>query len=35
MGVFEDRILMRIFVQKEEEVTGDWRKLHKEKFHGL
>jgi hypothetical protein len=28
--VFEDRVLRGIFGPKRDEVTGDWRKLHKE-----
>jgi hypothetical protein len=28
--VFEDRLLRKIFGLKREEVTGAWRKLHKE-----
>jgi hypothetical protein len=27
MGVFENRVLRRIFGSKREEVTGEWRKL--------
>jgi hypothetical protein len=30
LGVFEDRLLRRIFGPKREEVTGEWRKLHNE-----
>jgi len=26
--VFENRVLMRIFVPKRDEITGEWRKLH-------
>jgi hypothetical protein len=28
-------VLRKIFVPKEEEVTGDWRKLHNEELHNL
>jgi hypothetical protein len=28
--MFENRVLKRIFGPKEEEVTGDWRKLRNE-----
>jgi hypothetical protein len=35
LGVFENRVLRRIFGPKRDEVTGDWRKLHKEEFHDL
>jgi hypothetical protein len=33
--VFENRVLMRIFGPKRDEVMGGWRKLHNEKFHNL
>jgi hypothetical protein len=33
--VFENRVLRRIFGPKRDEVTGDWRKLHKEELHNL
>jgi hypothetical protein len=35
LGVFEDRVLRRIFGPKREEVTGEWRKLHNEELHDL
>jgi hypothetical protein len=35
LGLFENRVLRRIFVPKRDEVTGDWRKLHKEELHDL
>jgi hypothetical protein len=28
LGVFENRVLRRIFGPKKDEVTGEWRKLH-------
>jgi hypothetical protein len=28
-------VLRRIFGQKRDEVTGDWRKLHNEELHNL
>jgi hypothetical protein len=28
-----NRVVRRIFGPKRDEVTGDWRKLHKEKLH--
>jgi hypothetical protein len=28
-------VLKKIFGPKREEVTGDWKKLHSEKLHGL
>jgi hypothetical protein len=33
--VFENRMLRRIFGQRRDEVTGEWRKLHNEEVHGL
>jgi hypothetical protein len=33
--VFENRVLRRIFGPKRDEVTGEWRKLHKEELHDL
>jgi hypothetical protein len=33
--VFENRVLMRIFGAKRDEVTGGWRKLHNEELHNL
>jgi hypothetical protein len=33
--VFENRILMRIFGPKRDEVRGEWRKLYSEKLHNL
>jgi hypothetical protein len=35
LRVFEKRVLRRIFGPKTNEVTGGWRKLHKEKLRGL
>jgi hypothetical protein len=35
LGVFENRVLTRIFGPKRDEVTGEWRKLHNEKLHDL
>jgi hypothetical protein len=35
LRVFENRMLRRIFGPKTDEVTGDWRKLHKEELHNL
>jgi hypothetical protein len=31
----ENRVLRRIFGQKRDEVTGEWRKLHNEKLRDL
>jgi hypothetical protein len=33
--VFENRVLRRIFGPKRDEVTGGWRKLHKEELLNL
>jgi hypothetical protein len=33
--MFENRVLRRIFGAKKEEVTGEWRKLHKEELHNF
>jgi hypothetical protein len=33
--MFENRVLRRIFGPKRDEVTGEWRKLHKEELHIL
>jgi hypothetical protein len=35
MGVFENRVLRRIFRPKRDVVTGEWRKLHNEELHDL
>jgi len=35
MRVFENWVLWRIFGPKREEVTGEWRKLHKEELNYL
>jgi hypothetical protein len=33
--VFENRVLIRIFGPKRDEVTGEWRKLHNEELNDL
>jgi hypothetical protein len=33
--VFENRVLRRIFGPKRDEVTAEWRGLHKEKLNDL
>ena len=33
--MFENRVLRRIFGPKRDDVTGEWRKLHKEKLSAL
>jgi hypothetical protein len=35
LRVFENRVLRRIFGQKRDEVTGEWRKLHNEELRDL
>jgi hypothetical protein len=35
LGVFENRVLRRIFGPKRVEVTGEWRNLHNEELHDL
>jgi hypothetical protein len=35
LSVFENRLLRRIFGPKRDEVTGEWRRLHKEEFNDL
>jgi hypothetical protein len=35
LGVFENRVVRRIFGPKRDEVIGDWRKLHSGELHNL
>jgi hypothetical protein len=35
LGVFENRVLRRIFGPKRDDLKGDWRKLHNEELHDL
>jgi hypothetical protein len=35
LRVFENKVLSTIFGPKRDEVTGEWRKLHKEELHYL
>jgi hypothetical protein len=35
LRVFENRVLWRIFGPKRDEVTREWRKLHKEELYDL
>jgi hypothetical protein len=35
LGVFEKRVLGRIFGPRRDEVTGGWRKLHNEELRDL
>jgi hypothetical protein len=33
--VFENKVLRRIFEHEGDEITGEWRRLHKKEFYGL
>jgi hypothetical protein len=35
LRVFENRVLRRIYGQKRDEVTAEWRKLHNKELRGL
>jgi hypothetical protein len=35
LRVFEDTVLRKIFGPKRDEVTGEWRRLHKEELYDL
>jgi hypothetical protein len=35
LGVFENKVMRRIFGPKRDEVTREWRKLHSEELHNL
>jgi len=35
LGVFENRVLKRIFGPKRDEETREWRKLHNEELNDL
>ena len=35
LRIFENRVSRRIFGPKMDEVTGDWRKIHKEELNDL
>jgi hypothetical protein len=35
LKVFENRVLRRIFGPKQDEVTGEWRKLHNEVLNDM
>ncbi|KAJ4428733.1 hypothetical protein ANN_25726 [Periplaneta americana] len=35
LRVFENKVLMKIFGAKQDEVTGEWRKLHNTELHAL
>jgi hypothetical protein len=35
LRVFKNRVLRKVFGQRRDEVTGEWRKLHNEELHDL
>jgi hypothetical protein len=35
MGMFENKVVKRIFGQRRDEMIGGWRKLHNEEHHNL
>jgi hypothetical protein len=35
LGMFENRVLTKIFGMLRNELTGGWRKLHNEELHNL
>ena len=35
LRVFENKVLRKIFGAKKDEITGEWRKLHKAEIHAL
>jgi hypothetical protein len=35
MRVFENRVLRKLFAPKNDELTGEWRRLHKEELYAL
>ena len=35
LRVFENKVLRKIFGAKEDEITGEWRKLHTGELHAL
>ena len=35
LRVFENRVLMKIFGPKRDEVTGEWRRLHNKELYAL
>jgi hypothetical protein len=35
LRVYENRVLKRIFRSKKDEITGEWRRLHKEGLYAL
>jgi hypothetical protein len=35
LRVFENKVLMRIFGPKRDEITGEWRRLHNKELYAL
>jgi hypothetical protein len=35
LGVFENKVLRRIFGSMKDEATGDWRRLHNKELYAL
>ena len=35
LNLFENRVLRTVFGSKRDEVTGEWRRLHKDELHDL
>ena len=35
MRVFENRVLRKLFAPKNDELTGEWKRLHKEELYAL
>jgi hypothetical protein len=35
LGVFDNRVLRKIFGRKRDEATGEWRRLHNEELYDL
>jgi hypothetical protein len=35
LGVFENKVLRKIFGPKRDEVTGEWRKMHNKELYNL
>ena len=35
LGVFENKVLRKIFGARKDEITGEWRKLHNAELHAI
>ena len=35
LGVFENKVLRKVFGAKKDEITGEWRKIYNAKLHAL